>query len=100
MKRLLIFVVAVFFMVGLAGGALAVGTGKKVEYFEKTKGKVVFNGRTHVKAKCKDCHPAPWKMKKGDKMTMANMKAGKKCGACHNGKKTFGLTDCTKCHKK
>ena len=100
MKKFLIILIAAFFMIGLAGGAMAVGTGKKVEYCEKTIGNVVFDGTTHAKAKCKDCHPAPWKMKKGEKMTMADMKAGKQCGVCHNGKKTFGLTDCSKCHKK
>lgn len=100
MKRLLIVIISTFFMVGLTGNVIAVGTGKKIQYFQKTKGKVVFNGKTHAKIKCMDCHPKPWKMKKGDKMTMADMKAGKKCGACHNGKKAFAITKCAKCHKK
>jgi c(7)-type cytochrome triheme protein len=43
-------------------------------------------------------------MKKGaDKMTMADMNAGKFCGECHNGTKAFKTDDpanCAKCHKK
>ena len=38
--------------------------------------------------------------KGGDKITMANINAGKACGICHNDKKAFGTKDCTKCHKK
>jgi c(7)-type cytochrome triheme protein len=43
-------------------------------------------------------------MKKGAaKITMADMNAGKSCGTCHNGDKTFKSSDaanCAKCHKK
>jgi c(7)-type cytochrome triheme protein len=100
MKKLLVLMVAVYFVFILAGLAMAVATGKKVEYCNNKKGKVVFNGTTHAKAKCKECHPTPFKTKKGDKITMTDMKAGKNCGVCHNGKKAFGVKDCTKCHKK
>jgi c(7)-type cytochrome triheme protein len=34
---------------------------------------------------------------------MAEMNAGKNCGACHNGEKAFKSSDaanCGKCHKK
>ncbi len=100
MKKFFVFAVAVCFVFSLTGLAMAVTKGKKVEYDEKTTGKVVFDGTTHASLKCKDCHPALFKMKKGDKLTMADMKAGKSCGACHDGKKTFSMKDCTKCHKK
>jgi c(7)-type cytochrome triheme protein len=42
-------------------------------------------------------------MKKGMKITMADMNAGKNCGTCHNGEKAFKSSeaaDCAKCHKK
>jgi c(7)-type cytochrome triheme protein len=42
-------------------------------------------------------------MKKGAKITMADMNAGKNCGTCHNGGKAFKSSDpanCGKCHKK
>jgi c(7)-type cytochrome triheme protein len=101
MKKFIVFAVAVCFVFSLTGLAMASPAGKKVEYGDQKIGAVVFDGKSHAKtAKCKDCHPAPWKMKKGEKMTMAEMKAGKGCGACHDGKKTFGISECAKCHKK
>jgi c(7)-type cytochrome triheme protein len=102
MKKLLIFAVIAGFVLSLTGLSLAVGTGKKVEYDGGGKGKVVFDGKEHAdKAlKCNACHTAIFKMKKEMKITMADMKAGKNCGACHDGKKAFGADDCAKCHKK
>jgi len=85
-----------------ATSAFAVGPGKTVE-FEKG-GKVIFDGKAHASAKCNECHPTIFKMKKGaDVMTMKDMEAGKYCGICHNGTKAFGVKDasnCIKCHKK
>lgn len=101
MKRFFVFAVAVCFVFSMTGLALAQGSGKTVEYDEKTTGKVVFDGKSHADAglKCKDCHPAPFKMKKSEHK-MADMKAGKSCGACHDGKKAFDVKECAKCHKK
>ena len=103
MKKFLIVAMVAVFLVGLAGGAVAVGTGKKVEFDEKTQGKVVFDGKSHADAglKCADCHSKPklFEMKKVP-LTMADMKAGKSCGTCHDGKKSFAVTECAKCHKK
>jgi c(7)-type cytochrome triheme protein len=42
-------------------------------------------------------------MKKGTKITMAEMNEGKYCGVCHNGQKAFKSSEqanCEKCHKK
>jgi len=91
----------------LIGNAMAVPPGKTVE-FASTKGKVIFDGKTHADSglKCGDCHTKPklFEMKKGkDKITMAAMNDGKFCGACHDGNKAFGVkaaADCVKCHKK
>jgi c(7)-type cytochrome triheme protein len=76
-------------------------------------GTVTFSHEKHVAAgtKCTSCHVKVFKMKKGatGPLTMAKMKAGEQCGACHTGKtvvegKTpFALADtanCEKCHKK
>jgi c(7)-type cytochrome triheme protein len=103
MKRFFALAVAVCFVFTFAGLASAVGTGKKLEYEEKTKGTVVFDGKTHADAglKCAGCHSQPkiFAMKKGS-LTMAEMKAGKSCGTCHNGQKAFDVAECAKCHKK
>ena len=68
-------------------------------------GPVVFDGTKHANKglHCDVCHTAGlFQTKKGvDKMTMAVMKEGKYCGACHNGKKAFAMGDnanCKRCH--
>ena len=99
MKKLFILVIAVSVVFMLVASAFAVGPGKTVE-FEKG-GKVIFDGTVHKAAKCNECHPAVFKMKKGgDMMTMKDMEAGKYCGTCHNGTKAFAVKECAKCHKK
>ncbi len=99
MKKLLTVALAVVVMFVLVASAFAVGPGKTVE-FEKG-GKVIFSGDAHKGAKCAECHPAIFKMKKGaDVMTMKDMEAGKFCGTCHNGTKAFSVKECAKCHKK
>lgn len=101
-----IAVVAMLVTIAFAGSALAVPTGKTVEFAGGGAGKVIFNGKTHADKgfKCNDCHPKLFQMKKGaDKITMADIYAGKFCGACHNGTKAFKAADaanCTQCHKK
>lgn len=89
----------------LAGGVLAVPPGKTIEW-ENPAGKVVFDGKIHAEKglKCNDCHTKIFKMKKGsDVMKMADINAGKFCGACHNGTEAFKANDpvqCSACHKK
>ncbi len=86
------------------GSAVAAPPGKTIEYEGGGKGKVVFDGKVHADKglKCPDCHPKTFAMKKGAKMTMADMNEGKFCGTCHNGTKAFKTNDaanCNKCHK-
>ncbi len=82
--------------------------------FENVKGSpgtVTFSHEKHKEAgeaKCSNCHTKIFKMKKGPagELTMAKMKAGEGCGACHdgkehNGKAVFSVSDtasCSKCH--
>lgn len=102
----IIAIVAMLVIIAFAGSALAVPPGKTVEFDGKGAGKVVFDGKTHADkgAKCNNCHPSIFQMKKGStKITMADINAGKFCGACHNGTKAFKAGDaanCAKCHKK
>ncbi len=73
----------------------------------KDGGAVTFVHKTHMakKLKCNDCHKEPnlFEKKKTAKITEADHKGPKYCGACHDGKKAFAMTekaDCAKCHKK
>jgi c(7)-type cytochrome triheme protein len=68
---------------------------------------VVFSHDSHVgaaKKKCSECHYGIYTNHSQHKAVgMAGMRAGKSCGACHDGKKAFSVVtskDCEKCHKK
>lgn len=87
------------------GSALAVPPKQKVEYAGGGLGQVVFDGKIHAAKglQCDSCHTKIFEMKKGSKITMAEINAGKSCGTCHNGGKAFKASDganCGKCHKK
>lgn len=99
---LLTVAIAVMFI----GSAMAVPPGKTIEYEGGQPGKVIFDGKTHADKglKCTECHTKIFPMKKGTiKMKMDEINAGKYCGECHNGTKSFKASDpanCAKCHKK
>jgi c(7)-type cytochrome triheme protein len=78
-------------------------------------GAVTFSHEKHRAKidKCQACHVKVFKMKKGTSgpISMAKIKAGEQCGACHTGKAAeaaggtvvFTADDkanCEKCHKK
>lgn len=76
-------------------------------------GPVTFSHEKHKAKldKCTACHTKVFKMKKGTSgtVTMAAIREGNFCGACHNGKTEIGGTvvfstepkeNCEKCHKK
>jgi c(7)-type cytochrome triheme protein len=98
-------IIAILAAMAFAGSALAVPSGKSVEWSTPS-GKVIFDGKVHADKglKCGDCHTKIFKMKKGaDEMTMAEINSGKFCGECHNGEKAFKTSDpanCARCHKK
>ncbi len=101
-------IVALIIAVAFVGSAMAVMSGKTVEFAGGPMGKVTFDGKTHADKglKCNDCHKdkTPFAMKKGTfKMTKEDHVPGKFCGTCHDGTKAFGQEkpeDCAKCHKK
>jgi len=71
-------------------------------------GKVTFTHASHVDEaapSCTSCHPKSFSILKagatadGKPITHAAMDKGASCGACHNGKKSFGFDDCTLCHR-
>ena len=103
--RLIGFILTLLVAVAFVGSVLAVPSDKKIEYPDGSVGKVVFDGKVHADKglKCTDCHTKIFQMKKGAKITMADMNAGKYCGTCHNDGKAFKSSDpanCGKCHKK
>ncbi len=103
--KTIISVVAIMVVVMFVGSAMAVPPGKTLDFAGGAAGKVVFDGKIHADKglKCNDCHTKIFPMKKGTKITMADMNAGKNCGTCHNGEKAFKSSDaasCAKCHKK
>jgi c(7)-type cytochrome triheme protein len=53
---------------------------------------------------CNVCHPAlfPMKSKEVPPITMDEIKAGKACGVCHNGKGawTSSINTCVRCHPR
>lgn len=102
--RIIALAVALLVAITFAGSAFAVGPGKTLTWDDGKEGKVTFDGKVHADKgfKCGDCHTKIVPMKKGP-MTMADINAGKNCGACHNGEKAFKASDpanCAKCHKK
>lgn len=105
MKKTIV-ILTVIVALAFVGSAFAVPKGKTVEFTGGSEGKVVFDGGKHADKglKCNDCHTKVFPMKKKDgEFKMADMEAGKACGACHNGEKAFSVKDkanCGKCHKK
>ncbi|MDA8086827.1 MAG: cytochrome c3 family protein [Nitrospiraceae bacterium] len=95
------FVIAIVFV---AGAALAMP--KEITFKAGAMGDVHFPMMDHVNEfhlKCTDCHTKIFPMKGpengGVKFSMADIRAGKYCGECHNGKTAFAPAgNCNKCH--
>lgn len=75
-----------------------------LEFGNSPMGKVIFDGAIHQQAgfACQDCHN-DWlfpQMKQGTvKMTMDDIRAGRWCGACHDGIRAFAPEgNCKRCH--
>jgi c(7)-type cytochrome triheme protein len=63
---------------------------------------VTFDHATHVKGECSVCHPRLFPMKSSAAKPRDGMHEETACGACHDGKKSFGVEDdksCFRCHK-
>jgi c(7)-type cytochrome triheme protein len=89
-----------------ASFAIAVPSGRQLEFDKSAMGKVTFDGKLHNAAAkgCKECHNKDTfpKMKQGTvSIKMVAIYDGKLCGICHNGKRAFNAKgNCTKCHKR
>lgn len=104
MKRMVVAVVAVAgVMLTVVGGF---GATMRDLMYQGTSGNdmALFHGDKHLKKglTCKDCHNEkifPQKKFGAAKITMKTIAAGKHCGACHDGRRAFGITgNCNRCH--
>lgn len=101
-------------LMALAAGLTATGIataekvgGGDVTFRPKQALPVVFSHEKHVEGsamKCARCHYSIFQMMRGDSgVTMDQIKAGKFCGKCHDGKLAFDANDsdknCGRCHK-
>lgn len=89
----------------ISGAGLAVIGGGDVVFKAGKAADVVFSHRKHVEdlgLKCTECHDGLYLSKgKNKKVTMAQMRQGESCGACHNGKMAFDVKGkCSQCHKR
>jgi len=104
MRKVICLIAVTLFMSSAV--ALAVPANKTLDFDKSPMGVVKFDGTVHKNAglKCKDCHNPEMfpKMKQGTvKITMDEIYAGKLCGACHNGKRSFDAkSNCNRCHVK
>ncbi len=52
-----------------------------------------------IRYRCSACHPSLFEARAGaSELTMADLNAGRACGACHNGDTAFGVLSCGRCH--
>lgn len=104
MIKILIFIplALIFFFLNIVFGRIGGG-----EIIFKSKGAkdAVFSHESHVSEiglKCTECHDILFlTAEKRKNASMADMRKGLSCGACHNGKKAFDVkANCSNCHKK
>ena len=99
-------IIALVICLALPATAMAVPSGKNLEFKGSPEGVVTFDGELHNKAaqSCKECHNNKTfpKFKQGTvTITMERIYANELCGICHDGKKAFSAKeDCGRCHKK
>jgi c(7)-type cytochrome triheme protein len=98
-------VVAAIIVTALVSVGLAKVGGGDITFKPKGVAPVVFSHEKHVTGqglKCTDCHASLYVTKeKHKKATMAEMKKGRSCGACHDGTKAFEIKGhCDSCHTR
>jgi c(7)-type cytochrome triheme protein len=72
---------------------------KQVVFKVKETGPTVFSHTTHTKQySCGTCHTRLYAIGSNKHASMAAMEKGKSCGACHNDKDAFSVSECQRCH--
>ncbi len=52
-----------------------------------------------IRYRCMACHPGQFRLRSGEApIKMSDMQGGRSCGACHDSRTAFGLTECNRCH--
>lgn len=104
MKKFLLLIplTFVFLLSSIVSGRIG---GGDISFKPEKARAVIFSHDSHVSEiglKCTDCHDSLYTTKeKHKRITMADMRKGVSCGACHNGKRAFDVrTNCSNCHKK
>lgn len=74
---------------------------KEIVYQVQATGPTPFSHQKHLAhlKDCSVCHTKLYKTGKNPITTMAQMEKGASCGFCHNGKKLFGVNQCSRCHR-
>lgn len=105
MKRFVLTLVCTAITTATAAGAQQVGGGTLTLKVPNNAGAVTFSHDSHVAVvglTCRACHTKLFiNQAKHVRETMATMQQGRSCGACHDGKTAFGVTDrttCASCH--
>jgi c(7)-type cytochrome triheme protein len=104
MKNICFFSIVLF--LAAANIAFAVVGGGDLTFAAQGAKPVFFSHAKHVdgkKYKCSACHYAVFQMAKDSyKMDMSKINKGQFCGSCHNGDRSFDVSDkasCSKCHQ-
>lgn len=102
MKAQRIAVAAMGFIAALSVSVSAIDL-RDVTFRTKTAGNVIFSHNDHIKKgrqknDCRTCHDRIFSIKHPARYSMSDMERGKSCGACHNGREAFPLTECITCH--
>jgi c(7)-type cytochrome triheme protein len=72
---------------------------KEIVFKVKETGPTVFSHSKHIEMyKCDSCHTKLYAIGANKPVTMKAMEKGKSCGACHNAKEAFAVSECQKCH--
>ena len=101
--RCVLLLIPVLICLGSACSAAAVTLRDEV-FVTRDTGRVVFSHTAHLKQRemrsnCRACHETLFSLNRGKRHTMAEMRGGRSCGACHDGRKAFGVDACSRCHQ-
>ncbi len=97
----------IILVITLSGAAWSALGGGDILFSVTGAANVLFSHDQHANATkigCTECHYALFTTRANHrKATMTDMQQGRSCGACHNGKRAFTVSDvklCGRCHNR